>query len=212
MDRLEVEAVRVLEGQLGRVLHDADPLGRIEQVGEAAQERRLAGARLTRDEEVRLGPHHPDEEVGHLGVHPAVGHPVATVAPAGDEVESEPVELADREIRPADRRDDRVDPRAVRHPGIDDGVGDRQLPPGEGGDPLGDLDEFARGAEDDVGRLEPPGPLGEDRIRGVDEDVRRPRGLRRAAGAARGRRRRPRRRPPGRGWRRARVQGPRGSP
>lgn len=45
-------------------------------------------------------------------------------------------------------------------------MGDGQLAAGEGGDPLGDLDEFPRGAEDDVGRLEPPGPLGEDRIRG----------------------------------------------
>ena len=44
MDRLEVESVRVLERQLGRVLDDADALGRIEQVGERSQQRRLAGA------------------------------------------------------------------------------------------------------------------------------------------------------------------------
>ena len=94
---------------VGRVLDDADPLGRIEQVGQRAQVRRLARAGLAGHEDVRLRPHHPCREVGHLGRQAAGGDPVPAVAAAGDEVEPQAVELADREIRPADRRDDRVD-------------------------------------------------------------------------------------------------------
>ena len=67
MDRLEVEAIGVLQGQLGGVLDDAHPLSWIEQVGEAAQQGRLAGAGLAGDEDVGLGSHQPAQEVGHLG-------------------------------------------------------------------------------------------------------------------------------------------------
>ena len=61
--------------------------------------------------------------------------------------------------------------RAVGHPGVDDRVGDGQLASGERRDPLGDLDELALGAEEHARPLEAPGPLGEDRVGGVDEDV-----------------------------------------
>ena len=56
VDRLEVEAVRVLEGELGGVLDNAHALGRIEQVGQRAKQRRLAGSRLAR-QDVGLGAH-----------------------------------------------------------------------------------------------------------------------------------------------------------
>ena len=153
MDRLEVEAVGVLEGELGGVLDDADSLGGVEQVGERAQERRLAGAGLAGHEDVRLGPHEAGEEVRHLGAQAALGDPIATVGAPRREVEPQAVELADREVRPADRRQDGVDAGAVGHPRVDDRVRDRQLPPGEGGDPLGDLDELCVRGEPHAGRL-----------------------------------------------------------
>ena len=71
MQRLEVEAVGVLECQLGGVLHHADPLVRPERVGQAAQQGRLAGAGLAGDQEVGAGADHADQEVGGLGAHAA---------------------------------------------------------------------------------------------------------------------------------------------
>ena len=85
---LEVESVGILERELGRVLDHPDPLGRIKQVCQRAQERRLASAGLTGDEDVRLRPDHLAEEIGHLRTHAALGHPVATMAAAGDQVEA----------------------------------------------------------------------------------------------------------------------------
>ncbi len=43
-------------------------------------------------------------------------------------------------------------------------MGDGELPPGEGGDPLGDLDEFARRAQDYVRCFQAASPFGEDLV------------------------------------------------
>ena len=171
VERLEVEAVRVLERELGRVLDDADPLGLVEQVRDRAQERRLAGTRLARDQDVRARTHEAGHDLRHRRVEPALLDPAASVPAAGREVEAQAVELADREVRPADGRDDGVHARSVGHPRIDHRVRDRQLATGEGGDPLGDLDDLARGPERHRRPLEAAGALDEDLVRAVDEDV-----------------------------------------
>ena len=75
------------------------------------------------------------------------------------------------EIRSADRRDDCVHARAVRHARVDDRVGNREFAPGQGRDPLGQLDKLARAAEPDIRRLQAPPPLDEHRVRPVDKDV-----------------------------------------
>ena len=172
VDRLEVEAVGVVERELGRVLDDAHPLGRVERIGERAQERRLAGTRLTRHEHVRPRAHEARQHLGHVAGQPALGHPVTTVPAAGPKIEPQAVELADREVRPADRWQDGVDPRAVGHPGVDDRVGDRELAARQRRDPLRDLDELAVRAQTHAGGLEATRALDEHRVGPVDQDVR----------------------------------------
>ena len=93
------------------------------------------------------------------------------MAAARREVEPQAVELADGEVRAADRRQDGVDPRAVGHPGVDDRVRHRQLAPGQGGDSFGDLDELGVRGEAHAGGFEPARSLGEDRVGRVDQDV-----------------------------------------
>ena len=88
--------MRVVEVKLGRVLDDADTLGRIEVVGQRAQERRLAGAGLARDQEVRSGTDELCQQLRHLDRKAAFGDPVPSVPSAREQVEPEPVELADR--------------------------------------------------------------------------------------------------------------------
>ena len=171
VERLETEAVRVLERELGSVLDDADPLGLVEQVRHRAQERGLAGACLARDKDVRARTHEAGDDLCHRGIEPALFDPAPAVPPARVQVQAQPIELADREIRPADRRDDGVHARSVGHPRIDHRVGDRELAAGEGGDALGDLDDLARGTEGHRCLLEAAGPLDEDVVRAVHEDV-----------------------------------------
>ena len=50
-------------------------------------------------------------------------------------------------------------------------MGDRELAPGQGRDPLGDLDELARAAQPHVGRLQAAPPLDEHRVGPVHKDV-----------------------------------------
>jgi len=79
MERLEVEAIAVVEVKLGCVLDDADPLVRPEVVGERAQERCLAGTGLAHYQEVRSGMHELCQQLRHLGGQAAFGDPVASV-------------------------------------------------------------------------------------------------------------------------------------
>ena len=91
---------------------------------------------------------------------------------AGNEIEPQPVELADRRVRPPTGGMTALTRDPSGHPRVDDRMGDGQFPAREGGDPLGDLDEFACRARRPSARLEAAAAFGEDRVRCVDEDVR----------------------------------------
>src|SRR5207302_8544901 len=114
--RLQPADVLLVELELGGVLDRDDPVIRRDEAREDVQERRLAGARTTRDDDVRLG--------HHAGLHEAEAALGAAAEP--DQVlDLERVlgELADRQQRAIDRQraDDGVDSGAVGEPGVGEG-------------------------------------------------------------------------------------------
>ena len=96
--------------------------------------------------------------------------------PDRDEVvrrEARATEAADREHRPVDRerRDDDVDPRAVRQPRVHERLGLVDAPAERREDPLDRVAQIGLRVERDAGVLDPAGPLDEDRARAVDHDL-----------------------------------------
>src|SRR6185503_7331002 len=102
---LEVNDVGMWQSQLVRVFDDDEPLIRWDLGGERTEQRALPGRGRTDDEHVRSRAHRADEEIrGMLGEAPARGPRRALSA----ERKREPRELAYRDRRAADRRDDGV--------------------------------------------------------------------------------------------------------
>ena len=171
VERLEVEAVRVLEGELGRVLDDADPLALVEQVRHRPQKRRLAGTGLPATRMFARARTRRATTSAMARSNPPSSIQLRPCRPPGCQVEAQAVELADREIRPAHGWDHGIHAGPVGHPRIHHRMRHRQLATGEGGDPLGDLDDFAGGPKRDRRLFQPAGPFDEDLVRAVDEDV-----------------------------------------
>jgi len=106
---LQGDDVGAEEPELGRLLDRDEPFAGGDRRAEGAQERGLAAARPAGDDDVKAGPDRQVEKARH-----GRGH-----RPAADEAgerEGPPGELPDGDRRAPDRqrRDDRVEPAAVR--------------------------------------------------------------------------------------------------
>ena len=113
--RLEPHDVRPVDAELGRVLDRDDPLGRVDEPRERAEQRRLARGRAAADHESRPRAHAACEQ---LPPRPRVSDPALDELRQGERARREAPERQQRPVG-RDRRQHDVEPRAVGETGID---------------------------------------------------------------------------------------------
>ena len=158
--RLERDHVLLAELELGRVLDRDDPLVVGDERREDVEGRRLAGAGAARDEDVEAGLDAGPQELEHL----------RRRRPEADEVvdgERLGRELPDGDDRPdqRQRRDDRVDARAVGQAGVDPRAGLVDASAERGDDPVDDPEDVLVVQETRVDPQDLAGALDVDVVR-----------------------------------------------
>ena len=164
--RFEPDDVLLLELQFGRVLDGDDALVLADEARQDVEQRRLAGAGAAADQAVQARAHAVAEEVEHRPRHRAERHQVLALQAL---LRKPP----DREQRTVDgeRRDDRVDARAVRQARVDhrravvDAAADRRHDAVDDAQQMPVVLERRRHLGEDAGALDV------HLLVGVDEDV-----------------------------------------
>ena len=165
--RLEPDDVALPHHQLGGVLDRDDALEVRDEAGEHVEQRRLAGAGAARHDDVQPAGDRRAQEIEHRLRHRLALDEVVGAEPAGAKPPNRERRAVDRE-----RRDDRVDARAVPQARVDHRARLVDAAADGADDALDDLHQVPVVPEDDVGQLEPAVPLDVDLIEAVDEDVR----------------------------------------
>ena len=164
--RFEAHHMRLLQLQFGRVLAGDDALVAVDIVGQAVEQRRLAGTGAAGDDDVAA---HAADDLQHLGAF------LRDRAEPDELVEGQLVllELADGERGAIDceRRRDHVDARAVRQARIADRARFVDAPADLADDALADIEKLLVVAEADAGLLDLAVDLDIDRLGAVDHDV-----------------------------------------
>ena len=133
------------------------------------QQSALTGSGRARDENVAPRDDDSRKQLGRRTRKPARGFPRRREAAQGDR---DATELADRERRTADRRNDRVRAAAVAHPRVDVRLLDGELAPDAGRDAMHELADLRSVVELQIDALELSAALDEDLRRAIDEHVR----------------------------------------
>ena len=158
--------VRLLQLQFGGVLAGDDALVVVDELGEAVEQRGLAGAGAAGDDGVDAAAADDLEDLGAFR---------RDRAELDQLLERELVllELADGERRPVDRqrRHDDVDARAVRQARVADRRGFVDAAADLADDALADVEKLLVVAEADAGLLDLAGDFDVDRAGAVDHDV-----------------------------------------
>ena len=154
------------QSQLGRVFARDDSLVGGDEPGQDVEQRRLAGAGATRDDDVQPGLHRRVEIFEDPFARAAGGHDLLR----GQHLAAE---LADRQARAVDRDrwDDDVHARAVLQSRIAHRLRLIHAPSDRRDDPVDDAPQAGLVLEGEVGQLDPAASLDEDLLRPVDHDL-----------------------------------------
>ncbi|MCY1419731.1 hypothetical protein D9M71_353270 [compost metagenome] len=158
--------MRLLQLQLGRVLDRDDALVMRNETGQHIEHGGLAAAGAAGDQHVQPASHDRLE-------HQRDGRRQRASLDQAVDVEQVHRKAADRDTRPVDgqRRDDRIDPRTVLEPGIDQRRGLIDPPAQAGNDAIYDVEKVLIVAKTHVGALQLAEPLDVHRVMAVDQNV-----------------------------------------
>ena len=164
--RLEPRHVLLVQLQFGRVLDRDDTLALADEARQHVEQRGLAGAGAAADQHVQPGAHAVREKVEHRLRQRAQRDEVVGLQPLGRET-------ADREQRAVDRqrRNDRVDARAVGEPRVDHRRAVVDAAADAADDAVDDAQQVASSWNDVGTRSSRPRALDEHVLVGVDQDV-----------------------------------------
>jgi hypothetical protein len=156
----------VLDLQLGRILDGDDPLVRRDERREQVEQRRLAGAGAAGDQDVGARPHTRAQEIQGRSTQRAQPHQVV----GGQQLARE---LPDRQRRSVhrQRRDDRVDARAIGQARVHHRRGIVQPPADRPQDLVDDVQHVRIVAEGRVRPMDDAVALEVDAVPGVDHDL-----------------------------------------
>ena len=157
----------LLELELRRVLDRHDALRHRDGVREDVQERRLAGAGTAGHQDVESGLNGPPQHVGESRRHGSIRDEIAHL----QWIDGESPDRQHRAVQ-RQRRDDGIDPGAVRQAGVDHGRRFVDTAAHGRHDAVDDLQEMGVVTEDRVRPLELAAPLHVHFVGSVDEDVR----------------------------------------
>ncbi len=158
--------VVLLQLQFGRVFDRHDAVGIGNEAGKRVQQRRLARAGAAGNEDVQPGLDGPFQQHHHFGREGPIVQQVFQLQRIGAETADGNAGAVQRQ-----RRNDRIETRAVDHAGVDHRAGLVHAAAHLRNDAVDDLHQVVVVAEDNAGLLHLAAALAVDVLRAVDENV-----------------------------------------